>query len=190
MTTNTPAEYRSKPVTITAVQYDGTAESRSAILEWINANGGSARIMMRPGEPTDTPTYSIRIESLEGPVDAFEGWWVILGTAGEFYPCRDDVFQTKYAPAADAIERPELLIVRDGADRAELAVRDVSARVATAIWNVMALHDAELAEAVKRAGGNWHMIVEPTWMQAVSVAEAQAAIDRAVERATEQAGGL
>lgn len=44
--------------------------------------------------------YEPRIEimTLEGLITARLGDWVIKGVAGEFYPCRDDIFQMTYEP--------------------------------------------------------------------------------------------
>jgi hypothetical protein len=34
----------------------------------------------------------------EGIMQARHGWWLVRGIKGEFYPCRDDVFETTYSP--------------------------------------------------------------------------------------------
>lgn len=41
----------------------------------------------------------ISIPTLEGVMEARVGDWIIRGVTGEFYPCRDDVFQMTYEPA-------------------------------------------------------------------------------------------
>lgn len=41
------------------------------------------------------------VETLEGPLTIREGDWLIEGTEGEFYPCKDSVFQRKYEPTAE-----------------------------------------------------------------------------------------
>ncbi len=38
----------------------------------------------------------IRIVTLEGATYASEGDWVIRGVAGEFYPCKDEIFKATY----------------------------------------------------------------------------------------------
>jgi hypothetical protein len=38
------------------------------------------------------------ISTLEGDMQANPADWLIQGTAGELYPCRDDIFRTKYEP--------------------------------------------------------------------------------------------
>ena len=38
----------------------------------------------------------IRIRTLEGVMAARRGDWIIRGVAGEFYPCKPDVFEKTY----------------------------------------------------------------------------------------------
>jgi hypothetical protein len=38
------------------------------------------------------------IKTLEGDMQGNIGDWLIKGTKGEFYPCKDDVFRQKYEP--------------------------------------------------------------------------------------------
>lgn len=78
--------YTKKPVTIEAVQWDGTAQGAAPILAWI---GGTARFA------TFTPPH-ILIETLEGTMFASPGDWVIRGLKGEFYPCKPDIFAESY----------------------------------------------------------------------------------------------
>lgn len=91
------AVYRSKIVEIEAVQLpteeefdalsEKDAEERLRLVgQWIINNDGDAYFGKR----------HLTIATLEGDMVAGPGWWIIRGTAGEFYPCRDDVFQTKY----------------------------------------------------------------------------------------------
>lgn len=41
----------------------------------------------------------LRIPTLEGKMIASVGDWIIKGVAGEFYPCKPDVFAKTYEPA-------------------------------------------------------------------------------------------
>lgn len=43
----------------------------------------------------------IEILTLEGVMTARLGDWVIKGVAGEYYPCRDDIFQKTYEKVED-----------------------------------------------------------------------------------------
>lgn len=38
------------------------------------------------------------IQTLEGPLRAMPGDWIITGVAGEQYPCKPDVFHIYYEP--------------------------------------------------------------------------------------------
>lgn len=41
------------------------------------------------------------IETLEGTMHANAGDWLIRGIAGEYYPCKDDIFQRTYEPVEE-----------------------------------------------------------------------------------------
>ena len=43
----------------------------------------------------------LKIKTLEGVMTAQRGDWIILGVAGELYPCKPDIFATTYEPAGD-----------------------------------------------------------------------------------------
>lgn len=42
------------------------------------------------------------INTLEGPLRAEPGDWIITGVKGEQYPCKPDVFEKTYEPVDDA----------------------------------------------------------------------------------------
>ncbi|TGB13856.1 hypothetical protein [Streptomyces sp. MZ04] len=90
------ARYRKKPVEIEARQLDGTVESANRILGWIGTNGGDAK-----RAHTTKPQLGLVIHTLEGNMRAEPGDWIIKGVAGEFHPCRDDIFRATYE-AVDA----------------------------------------------------------------------------------------
>jgi hypothetical protein len=41
---------------------------------------------------------SLEIETLEGVMTAQPGDWIIRGIAGEFYPCKREIFTATYEP--------------------------------------------------------------------------------------------
>ena len=82
------AHFRKRPVAIEARQFDGTLASARPLLEWINDLGASWCF-----------NGTMTIPTLEGPHTARAGDWIIKGVAGEFYPCRDDIFLQTYEPA-------------------------------------------------------------------------------------------
>jgi hypothetical protein len=93
--------YRKKPVVVEARQLtDDPAVSDpgwEAIADWC---GGK----LHNHELGDSGEYEtvLVIHTLEGDMTAYENDWIVKGVAGEFYPCRDDVFQATYEPADGA----------------------------------------------------------------------------------------
>jgi hypothetical protein len=79
-----PTKYRKKPVIIDAWQYTGTNSAQ--IMQWVCSNGHSAI------EAND----ELRIDTLEGTMVVSPTDWVICGVAGEFYPCKNSIFQQTY----------------------------------------------------------------------------------------------
>ena len=91
---STPAKYRKKPVVIEAMRNDGEIGTVSAILDCVN--GGKGAEGPATYDLTGKPSMSIHIETLEGVMRADVGWWIIKGVAGEFYPCKPDIFAETY----------------------------------------------------------------------------------------------
>jgi len=73
---------RKKPVEVEAEQY--TREN------WINVQN----LMCMAYTPD--PPQLFGIETLEGNMTVSEGDWIIKGVAGEFYPCKPDIFEKTY----------------------------------------------------------------------------------------------
>ena len=82
--------FRKKPVVIEAryLDPDGEAEDWNTILKWCS---GRASQNMEWGP-------HIEIDTLEGTHAALPGDWIIRGVAGEFYPCKPDIFEATYEP--------------------------------------------------------------------------------------------
>lgn len=87
-------KYRKKPVVIEAVQWDGTVEKATKVIDWVLAGGGTARYDDDPGGPHIAP--HIAIDTLEGTMLARPGWWVIRDVEGEHYACHPDIFAAIY----------------------------------------------------------------------------------------------
>jgi hypothetical protein len=47
----------------------------------------------------------LAIETLEGTMLAMPGDWIITGVKGERYPCKPDIFEATYEPAAAEKEK-------------------------------------------------------------------------------------
>ena len=73
--------FRKRPVEISAVQYTGTSSFSEC----------------KAFCPTlDTTHGSVYIPTLEGAMTVSDGDWIIQGVAGEFYPCKPDIFLKTY----------------------------------------------------------------------------------------------
>lgn len=84
-------KFVSKPVTIEALQL--SRENRGEVLRWL----GETNYQDRKFDPVN-----VLILNEHGPVLAEPGDWIIRGTRGEFYPCKDSTFREKYAPVGSS----------------------------------------------------------------------------------------
>jgi hypothetical protein len=83
------AKFRKKPVVIEAVQF--TRMNWEAVQLFTEGTAHTLTIERRPdGKCTCV------IPTLEGQHIATEGDWIIKGVAGEFYPCKPDIFEQTY----------------------------------------------------------------------------------------------
>ncbi len=73
--------FRKKPVLIETRQYTRNELEAEQVATWCN------------GEQTDN---GIIIHTLEGDHLGEYGDWIIKGVAGEFYPCKPDIFLATY----------------------------------------------------------------------------------------------
>jgi len=76
--------FRKKPVVIEAVQYIGGEASYRKVAEFVAAG----RVLR--------DELGVHIITFEGTMHVTEGDWVIKGVAGEFYPCKPDIFEQTY----------------------------------------------------------------------------------------------
>lgn len=85
-------KYRKKPVVIEAVQFtDDSADTIIALQEFMQ------RDLRVSYAGADNPV--IKIETLEGVMEASIGDFIIKGVNGEFYPCKPDIFEKTYEVA-------------------------------------------------------------------------------------------
>lgn len=73
--------YIKKPIPVQAMQYNG--DNWREIEEWADA------VHWRS-------STSMAIKTLEGTMIANVGDWIIRGVAGEFYPCKNEIFRATY----------------------------------------------------------------------------------------------
>lgn len=86
---NYATQYRKKPVVIEAMQF--TRDTWYEILEFTE---DKACCFMK--RKPDEDVYTCIISTLEGPMTATEGDYIIKGVQGEFYPCKPDIFEETY----------------------------------------------------------------------------------------------
>lgn len=79
-----PARYRKRPVVIDALLFDGG--NGADVADWSGGTVDEDRVM---------------IPTIEGDLTASPGDYVIRGVAGEFYPCKPDIFAATYEPTGE-----------------------------------------------------------------------------------------
>ena len=94
MSDGTPTKHRKKPVVIEAMQLEPDTDNWKDVCDWMN------RADPRP-EFGHVGGGVVRITTLDGEMRAEPGDWVIKGVAGEFYPCKPDIFAATYEPEAE-----------------------------------------------------------------------------------------
>ena len=86
------AKFRKKPVVIEAMQI-----VRDMPIVDVQDFCPYADVQFDP----DTGEPGVNIPTLEGVMHANIGDWIIKGVAGEFYPCKPDIFAATYEAALD-----------------------------------------------------------------------------------------
>jgi hypothetical protein len=86
------AKFRKKPVVIEAMHYDW--DDQSLLME--EAQDAAADFMDANIEIVGD---AVVIPTLEGEMYVTKGDWIIRGVAGEYYPCKPDIFALTYEPA-------------------------------------------------------------------------------------------
>jgi len=87
-------KFRKKPVVIEAVQWLGTKKTWDEVMRL-------GHFRWNPGE-AESLADEWYIETLEGNHRVSRGDWIIRGVAGEFYPCKPDIFAATYEPAEES----------------------------------------------------------------------------------------
>lgn len=95
-----PAQYTKRPVTVEAARLEGGVLRTHTIYQWVKSHVGSFDPDMTPpptsGIAIDPGTGNFMIATLEGVMTASLGDWIIRGVAGEFYPCKHEIFTATY----------------------------------------------------------------------------------------------
>lgn len=79
-------KYIKKPVTVEAVQWTG--DNRKDIWDFCT--------LAYFNTDFETGDLKLMIQTLEGPMEASVGDYIIKGIKGEFYPCKPDIFLLTY----------------------------------------------------------------------------------------------
>lgn len=101
-------QYRKKPVVIEAMEFTKGGKDQFEVYRWMQDHGTDARLYDGNLQKVDTPledgTYyfwsSMSIPTLEGPMTANVGDFIIRGVQGEFYPCKPHIFAATYEEVA------------------------------------------------------------------------------------------
>jgi hypothetical protein len=88
--------YRKKPVMIEAVQYKN-AESLQELNDWVKSHNDAWEDKFSTFSVSDR--LQLVINTLEGPMNASEGDFIIRGLKGEYYACKPDIFKMTYEKA-------------------------------------------------------------------------------------------
>lgn len=81
-----PKKYRKKPVAVEAIQLN--IHNVRKVAEWCGADLGYTFGSIEPD--------ALHIHTLEGTMAAYIDDYIIRGVAGEFYPCKPDIFKETY----------------------------------------------------------------------------------------------
>lgn len=82
-------KYIKKPIVIEAVQFLATFKSYHEICEFVG-------LSLQNNHCGEIEPQEIYINTPEGIMTAKKNDWIIKGIKGEFYPCKDDIFQLTY----------------------------------------------------------------------------------------------
>ena len=83
-------KFRKKPIIVEAYHFNGTLESYTFLNKWSNGK------VCGYNTNFDNVLLDIVIDTLEGQMFAYPGYWIIKGVAGEFYGCESNIFYQTY----------------------------------------------------------------------------------------------
>jgi hypothetical protein len=86
-------KFRKKPVVIEAVKWTG--ENLRDVIRFTGLHPSANKWTW--GEYENVVSKDgLKIFTIEGPLMAAVGDWIIKGVKGEFYPCKPDIFEMTY----------------------------------------------------------------------------------------------
>lgn len=87
-------KFRKKPIIIEAMQFTG--RNVEDVLDWMLANGNKGVAGGHNYNDGYGDNGRMYIDTLEGKMIANVNDWIICGINGEFYPCKQDIFEKTY----------------------------------------------------------------------------------------------
>lgn len=104
-----PKKFTKKPVEIEAMRFGPGGIEQFEVSKWIDANGGKINLydcsVQKADEPFPDGSFWQwgwgSIETIEGSMKALAGDIIIRGVAGEFYPCKPDIFAETYEEVSE-----------------------------------------------------------------------------------------
>ncbi len=96
------AKYRKKPVVVEAVKLGW--DTWSEVCNFVDEKSFGVGVWLDDTTKEELPegktsnTMGLRIKTPEGMMLAKQGDYIIKGIAGEFYPCKADIFEQTYEP--------------------------------------------------------------------------------------------
>jgi len=101
------ARYRKRPVVIDAWRYVGPTVDQQPTS--YHARAQDLLDLGCPIEPTghwgDGDDWDLFVVTAEGKMVAHVGDWIIRGVAGEWYPCKPEIFEATYEDALEEASR-------------------------------------------------------------------------------------
>jgi len=102
-------KYRKKPVVIEAIQI-----TEDMVYQYLNHDVPFPFTVQLGSAGTNTNGelnhFSGTIETIEGIMRVYIGDWIIKGVAGEYYPCKPDIFEATY----EAVDDGNDLVKKEG----------------------------------------------------------------------------
>ena len=106
MVTSAPQRFRERPIEVQAMRWDSTNTDEVKRFVGLRQQAGAPNAAA-DGSGVDgfllvhgPQGTAVVFDRFRGSVLMGVGDWVVRGTQGEFFPCSDEVFAARYAPAA------------------------------------------------------------------------------------------
>lgn len=104
-------KFRKKPVVIEAIKWNPFEMMIHDVLKFM----GTDKINMEEQGVLSVGKYKgeLIIKTLEGDMTVSEGDWIIKGIKGEFYPCKNDIFEATYEVVEEASLASKTKVIGD-----------------------------------------------------------------------------